>query len=67
MYATAAIYRRSLRPDCTYPIWLVMALAATVFVAYVTFRHGLWVVLSADGGWMRLSLFTCVVSLITHW
>ena len=62
-----AIYRCSLCPDWTYPIWLVMALAATVFVAYVTFRHGLRAVLSADGGWILLSLFTCVVSLITLW
>jgi membrane protein implicated in regulation of membrane protease activity len=50
-----------------FPIWFLMALAATMFVAYVTFRNGLWAVLAPDSGWMLLSLFTSLVVLVTLW
>ena len=65
--AERRIYRRNLTPDWTFPIWFVMGLAAAAFVAYVTFRNGLWAVLAPDGGWMLLSLFSCLVALGTLW
>jgi len=44
----------------------ITTVLATAFIAYGTFRHGLWAVLTGSG-WELRALFTCLIALVCLW